>query len=108
MLNLNGKLKEIEIFLEFKKIIMNIGFKNSDSDIQEIYFSNIFSKEEFRKFDNLLEEIIKIKETSFEDIFHKNFYNFILENLKELFELKKFKYQEIDDLIILEDEYWNK
>lgn len=108
MLNLNGKLKEIEIFLEFKKIIMNIGFKNSDSDIQEIYFSNIFSKEEFRKFDNLLEEIIKIKETSFEDIFHKNFYNFVLENLKELFELKKFKYQEIDDLIILEDEYWNK
>lgn len=108
MLNLNEKLKEIEIFLKLKKIIMDIGFENANSDIQDIYFSNIFSKEEFGKFDNLLEGIIKIKEISFEDIFHKNFYNFVLENLKELFELKKFKYQEIDDLIILEDEYWNK
>ena len=103
---LNSSEKKIEIFLKLKKIIMNIGFKNADTDTGNIYFSNILNSKDFKKLNNILDEIVKIKETSLEDIFHENFYSFVLENLKELFELKKFKYQEMDDLIILEDEYW--
>lgn len=102
----NNIKKNQKNYLALKNLIMELKFKKSDTDINDLVFGNKLNSEQYKILKETLDKISEEENMSLSDLYHKNFFDFVKDSLEEIFEYRTLKYSEIDELINLEEEYW--